>query len=123
MGVAMGCLFFVPLTGITLRQLPNEEMGNATAMYNLLRNIGGSVGIAFVTTMLARGAQIHQVYLASHSYCSSTGPTSGTTAVLPLRCKEQGSLSLAPGLTDGCLAKGGEHAFLQRRLPDPERSS
>jgi len=65
MGVGMGCLF-VPLTALTLRQLPNEEMGNATAVYNLLRNIGGSVGIAFVTTMLARGAQVHQVYLASH---------------------------------------------------------
>jgi DHA2 family multidrug resistance protein len=64
MGVGLACLF-VPLTALTLRQLPNEEMGNATAIYNLLRNIGGSVGIAFVTTMLARGAQIHQTYLAS----------------------------------------------------------
>ena len=87
MGVALGCLF-VPLTGLTLRQLPNEEMANATAIYNLLRNIGGSVGIAFVTTMLSRGAQIHQVYLTSH-ITSSTGPTSGTTAVLPLRCKSK----------------------------------
>ncbi|MGA2106856.1 MAG: MFS transporter, partial [Syntrophorhabdales bacterium] len=65
LGVGLACLF-VPLTGLTLRQLPNEEMGNATAIYNLLRNLGGSVGIAFVTTMIARGAQIHQTYLASH---------------------------------------------------------
>ncbi len=65
MGVGLACLF-VPLTGLTLRQLPNEEMSNGTAIYNLLRNIGGSVGIAFVTTMLARRAQVHQVYLTSH---------------------------------------------------------
>jgi MFS transporter, DHA2 family, multidrug resistance protein len=65
LGVGLACLF-VPLTGLTLRQLPNEEMGNATAIYNLLRNLGGSVGIAFVTTMIARGAQIHQTYLSSH---------------------------------------------------------
>ncbi len=65
MGLGLGFLF-VPLTMLTLRMLPNEEMGNATALYNLLRNIGGSVGIAFVTTMLARNAQVHQAYLASH---------------------------------------------------------
>ena len=65
LGVGLACLF-VPLTGLTLRQLPNEEMGNATAIYNLLRNLGGSVGIALVTTMIARGAQIHQTYLTSH---------------------------------------------------------
>jgi len=64
LGVGLACLF-VPLTALTLRQLPNEEMANGTAVYNLLRNIGGSVGIAFVTTMLARGAQVHQAYLAS----------------------------------------------------------
>ena len=56
MGVALGCLF-VPLTALTLRQLPNEEMANGTAIYSLLRNIGGSIGIAFVTTMLSRSAQ------------------------------------------------------------------
>jgi MFS transporter, DHA2 family, multidrug resistance protein len=65
MGIGLGCLF-VPLTALTLRQLPNEEMANGSAIYNLLRNIGGSVGIALVTTMLARGAQIHQAYLAGH---------------------------------------------------------
>ena len=81
MGVALGCLF-VPLTALTLRQLPNEEMANGTAIYSLLRNIGGSIGIAFVTTMLSRSAQIHQVYLAGRvtifdrAYQWYTGATS-----------------------------------------------
>jgi MFS transporter, DHA2 family, multidrug resistance protein len=35
-------------------------MGNATALYNLIRNIGGSIGIAIVTTMVSRRSQFHQ---------------------------------------------------------------
>jgi len=38
-------------------------MGNATSIYNLLRNLGGSFGVAFVTTMLERRAQFHQFRL------------------------------------------------------------
>jgi DHA2 family multidrug resistance protein len=47
-------------------KLRKREMGNATGIYNLMRNIGGSVGIAVVTTLLARGAQIHQSILVGH---------------------------------------------------------
>jgi DHA2 family multidrug resistance protein len=56
---------FVPLTTMTLSRLPRQEIGNATGIYNLMRNIGGSIGIASVTTMLVRGAQAHQSYLAA----------------------------------------------------------
>lgn len=41
-------------------------MGYATAIFNLLRNLGGSFGVAFITTMLARRAQFHQVHLVEH---------------------------------------------------------
>jgi DHA2 family multidrug resistance protein len=41
-------------------------MGNATGIFNLLRNLGGSFGVAIVTTMLARRAQFHQVHLIEH---------------------------------------------------------
>jgi DHA2 family multidrug resistance protein len=58
---------FVPLTISTVAYLRQDQMGNATGLYNLMRNIGGSMGIAFVTTMLARDAQVHQVVLASHT--------------------------------------------------------
>jgi DHA2 family multidrug resistance protein len=43
-----------------------ERLSNATAAYNLVRNIGGSIGVAVVTTMLVRRAQGHQVMLGSH---------------------------------------------------------
>jgi DHA2 family multidrug resistance protein len=64
-GVGMGFLF-VPLTTVTMSTIRKEEMGNATAIFNLLRNLGGSFGVAFVTTMLARRAQFHQVHLVQH---------------------------------------------------------
>ena len=57
---------FVPLTILTLSGVRNEEMGNASAIFNLLRNLGGSFGVAIVTTVLARRAQFHQVHLIEH---------------------------------------------------------
>jgi DHA2 family multidrug resistance protein len=65
LGIGMGFLF-VPLTTLTLSHIPKERMTEATAMYNLLRNIGGSVGVAFVTTILARRGQFHHFRLIEH---------------------------------------------------------
>ncbi len=52
-GIALS-LLFVPLTTITMDPIPKHEMGNATSVYSLCRNTGASIGIAAVTTMLAR---------------------------------------------------------------------
>jgi DHA2 family multidrug resistance protein len=57
---------FVPLTTTTMSQLGQAQIGNASGLYNLMRNLGGSIGIAFVTTMLARGAQSHQALMVGH---------------------------------------------------------
>lgn len=64
-GFAMGFVF-VPLTTMTMGTLSNEQMANASGLYNLMRNTGGSIGIAMVTTFLARGAQVHQAAMTSH---------------------------------------------------------
>jgi DHA2 family multidrug resistance protein len=64
-GFALGFVF-VPLTVIATGTLSNEQIGNATGIYNLMRNVGGSFGIAAVTTMLARGTQTHQAAMVSH---------------------------------------------------------
>jgi DHA2 family multidrug resistance protein len=61
-----GGLLFVPLTTLTMSYLRREEIGNASGIYNLMRNIGGSIGIAAVTTNLVRGAQAHQNYLGAN---------------------------------------------------------
>jgi DHA2 family multidrug resistance protein len=64
-GISMA-LLFVPLTTITMSTIPREQMGNATSIFNLLRNIGGSIGIAGVATMTERFQQVHVNNLVSH---------------------------------------------------------
>lgn len=59
-------LLFVPLTTITMSPIPREKMGNATSIFNLTRNMGGSIGIAMVQTMQSRYTQTHINYLGSH---------------------------------------------------------
>jgi DHA2 family multidrug resistance protein len=63
-GFGSGCVF-VPLSATTMAFLKNEEIGNASGLYNLLRNIGGSVGISVVNTIVARHEQIHHNELAA----------------------------------------------------------
>jgi DHA2 family multidrug resistance protein len=64
-GAALAMLF-VPLTTATMDPIPKEEMGNATSMFNLMRNLGGSFGIAAATTYLFRREQYHTNELGSH---------------------------------------------------------
>ena len=64
-GSAMG-LLFVPLTTITNGPIPKEQMGNATSLFNLMRNIGASVGIASVTTIVSRESQKNLSDLTQH---------------------------------------------------------
>ena len=52
-GISMA-LLFVPLTTISMGKIPREQMGNATSIFNLLRNVGGSIGIAIVATIVER---------------------------------------------------------------------
>jgi DHA2 family multidrug resistance protein len=64
-GVAISFIF-VPLTTATMSQLRQQEIGSATGLYNLMLNLGGSIGIALVTTLVARGAQAHQALMVGH---------------------------------------------------------
>ncbi|MBV8490436.1 MAG: DHA2 family efflux MFS transporter permease subunit [Candidatus Eremiobacteraeota bacterium] len=63
-GVALGFLF-VPLTTISLSDVPVHEMAGATGVYTLLRQLGGSFGIAILTTLLAHESAIAWNVLAS----------------------------------------------------------
>jgi DHA2 family multidrug resistance protein len=59
-------LIFVPLTTTAMGTLRNEQMGHATGIFNLMRNTGASIGIAAMTTFLARNTQVHQAELVTH---------------------------------------------------------
>jgi DHA2 family multidrug resistance protein len=68
---------FVPTSQLAYSYLPKEKNNKASSMTNLFRNQGGSFGIAFVTTVLARRAQFHQSVLATH--ITSTNRVFGST--------------------------------------------
>jgi DHA2 family multidrug resistance protein len=64
-GLGLGFIF-VPLTILAMANIPREKLGNATALYNVVRNFGGSAGVALAATFLARRSQVHQASLVSH---------------------------------------------------------
>ncbi len=64
-GASIG-LVFVPLAVVTMAFMPKEKMGNATSLFNMMRNIGGGVGISLVTTMLTRQGQQHTNLLVAN---------------------------------------------------------
>jgi DHA2 family multidrug resistance protein len=64
-GFAAGFIY-VPMSTLTLATIRRDKLVNATAAYSMLRNVGGSIGIAVVTTLLAQRSQYHQATLVSH---------------------------------------------------------
>src|SRR5262245_5754984 len=55
-GLGLSALF-VPLTTVSMDPIPRERMGNATSLFNLMRNLGGSIGIAVTGSLLSRKEQ------------------------------------------------------------------
>jgi DHA2 family multidrug resistance protein len=64
-GISIGFLF-VPVNTVALGTLSPDEMGNGSGIINLMRNVGGSLGVSSLVTMLARRSQAHQTILAAH---------------------------------------------------------
>jgi MFS transporter, DHA2 family, multidrug resistance protein len=88
-GFASG-LIFVPMTTLSLSAVSKEEMATASGLFNMVRTIGGSIGIAILVAMLSSHAQMHQSYLAqqvdpfrlgiwSHSFPAASGIINGFT--------------------------------------------
>ena len=63
-GIGLG-LIFVPLTNLALADLPLSKIPNGTGLFNLMRQLGGSVGIALSATLLQRFTAIHRADLAA----------------------------------------------------------
>jgi DHA2 family multidrug resistance protein len=63
--LSLGFLF-VPITTMAYYGVPQEKNNQVSSIVNLGRNLGGSFGIAMVTTMLARRSQVHQYQLVNH---------------------------------------------------------
>jgi len=96
-GVGLG-LIFVPLTTVSNDAIPRERMGNATSIFNLMRNIGASVGISSVEALQFRHMQTHLNYLGQHVNEGSA--------------RTQQTLT---GLTQGFVSKGVDAVSAQQR--------
>jgi DHA2 family multidrug resistance protein len=51
---------FVPISTAAYGTLRNDQIGNASGVFNLMRNVGGSIGISIAQTLLTRRAMVHQ---------------------------------------------------------------
>jgi MFS transporter, DHA2 family, multidrug resistance protein len=58
---------FVPITLVAYVGMPAEKSGSVAGLVNFMRNIGSSIGTSMVTTLIARRAQVHQVFLVAHA--------------------------------------------------------
>jgi DHA2 family multidrug resistance protein len=64
-GVGLG-LLFVPITTLSLSTLKGKQIGEGAAFTGMMRQLGGSFGIAIITTFIATSNQVHRVNLISH---------------------------------------------------------
>jgi MFS transporter, DHA2 family, multidrug resistance protein len=104
-GFGLG-LFFVPLAASTYVNIPREQMGNASGIFNLLRNLGGSFGVAVAATLLSQRSQMHQTFL-----------TERVTPYSPsLREYGQHLLQLIPGVDPSSLGSTRALAAIYREV-------
>jgi MFS transporter, DHA2 family, multidrug resistance protein len=89
-GAGLG-LMFVPLTTITLAELAPQELAQGTGLYNFFRQLGGSFGIAGISTLLIRYTAQNRATLVQH--VSASDPT---------------SMARLQALTRGMVARGAD---------------
>ncbi|MGA9980027.1 MAG: DHA2 family efflux MFS transporter permease subunit [Candidatus Sulfotelmatobacter sp.] len=95
MGAGLSFMF-VPLATITVDPIPHEEMGYATSLFALARNLGAGIGISVFTAFVARREQFHQVRLAA-SMATEHGLPFTTLSALQKFLGQQGENSTAAG--------------------------
>jgi DHA2 family multidrug resistance protein len=64
-GIGLG-LIFVPLTNASMAEVPVRDLAQGTGMFNLMRQLGGSLGIAIMATLLARFTAVQKSLLSEH---------------------------------------------------------
>ena len=87
-GVGLGCLF-VPLTGASMAGLPLQKLGQGTGLFNLMRQLGGSLGIALMATNLAHFTKVKKALLSEH-----------------VGAFDPATLQRVGGITQGLIARG-----------------
>ncbi len=57
---------FVPLSSLSIATIPASQAGSASGLYNMMRNLGGSIGIAMLSTLLTWREQLHSLRIGEH---------------------------------------------------------
>lgn len=84
---------FVPINTLIYAGIPPQKNNAVSGIVNLARNMGGDIGIAFVTTFIARRSQMHQLRLTSHT--SHYDPGFGAALAAVTRRLEHAGISAA----------------------------
>ncbi|TAN61528.1 MAG: DHA2 family efflux MFS transporter permease subunit [Magnetospirillum sp.] len=74
---------FVPINAVALGHLPPQQVQNASGLYNLMRNLGGAIGLAAINTVLTHRLDLHMSRLSEHLTASRgavVGMLEGLTA-------------------------------------------
>jgi DHA2 family multidrug resistance protein len=91
-GVGLG-LMFVPLTTITLAELPASDLAQGTGLYNFFRQLGGSFGIAAIATLIGRYTAQVRAIIGEH-----------------VSWMDPGSMLRLNQLTHAMMTRGADHA-------------
>lgn len=95
MGAGLSFMF-VPLATITVDPIPQQEMGYATSLIGLARNLGAGIGISVFTSFVARREQFHQLRLAASMRTDRAVP-SHTMAAVQAYLQRHGADSISAG--------------------------
>lgn len=106
-------LLFVPLNNAAYLYLPKDQTNNATGLFNMLRNEGGSLGVAIMATMVDRRAQFHQSRLAEFIHSSNPAVDRTIDQLAQLRIV-RGGATLPVGRREG-------FALMYRMVQDQAR--
>jgi DHA2 family multidrug resistance protein len=88
---------FVPMATLSMATISNKEMGAATGLSNMLRNIGGSIGISMATTAIIRRAALHQNEIGAHITSSTWVFQQKSAAVAGYLAHRVGPAQARPG--------------------------
>ncbi len=94
---------FIPINTISYTGVPRSQNNDVSGLTNLARNIGGSVGTAFVATMLSRASQRHEAYMVRNMVPGNPGFTNQVNRLKPLF---YGGANSGPGFGGGRGAGG-----------------
>ena len=108
-GFGMG-FTFVPLSATALGAVPADRVGNASGLYNLMRNTGASVGIAIAGTFIVRRSQLHQAILVTH-----VNPTNPMAQLALQKGTELAMNAGAPPVSAAQQATAMIYGFVQRQ--------